>query len=68
MSTRIDGQPLRPYANPRDGQVEDGKPDQFCAPMEGIKGGTPLFVGAYPVAWRIEIFDDDKHRGFEYVR
>ena len=36
--------------------------------MEGINNGTPLFVGAYPVAWRFEVVDDDKHRGFEYVR
>ena len=27
-----------------------------------------LPVAAFPVAWRIKIVDDDKHRGFEYVR
>ena len=36
--------------------------------MEGISNGTPLSVAAYPVAWRIEIVDDIKHRDFEYVR
>jgi len=48
-------------------RVEPDKPDQYCAPLEGIQGGTPLFVGTYPVAWRIEVVDDDKHRGFDYV-
>ena len=27
-----------------------------------------LSVAAYPVAWRVEIVDDVKHRGFGYVR
>ena len=36
--------------------------------MEGITDGTPLFIGAYPVAWRFEVVVDDKHRSFEYVR
>ena len=29
---------------------------------------TPLYVAAYPVAWKIEIVNDEKHRGFEYIR
>ena len=36
--------------------------------MEGLNDGTPLFVAAYPVAWRIETVNDEKHRGFEYVQ
>ena len=36
--------------------------------MEGLSNGTPLFVAAYPVAWRIEVVNDDRHRGFEYAR
>ena len=36
--------------------------------MEGINNGTLFFVGAYPVAWRFEVVDDDKHCGFECVR
>ena len=37
--------------------------------MEGLNDGTPIYVAAYPVAWRIELDDDDDaHRGFEYVR
>ncbi|KAF9642073.1 hypothetical protein BDM02DRAFT_3273603 [Thelephora ganbajun] len=35
--------------------------------IEGLKD-SPLSVTAYPVAWRVEIVDDVKHRGFEYVR
>ena len=31
-------------------------------------GESPLVVSAYPVAWRIEVVDEDIHRGFEYVR
>ena len=30
--------------------------------------GCPLHTTAYPAAWRIEVVDDDAHRGFEYVR
>ena len=36
--------------------------------MEGIAKGTPIFVDVYPVAWRIEVVSDNKHRGFEYIR
>jgi len=36
--------------------------------MAGLENGCPLSVCAYPVAWRIEIVNDDIHRGFEYVR
>jgi hypothetical protein len=27
-----------------------------------------ISVAPYPVAWRVEIVDDVKHRGFGYVR
>jgi len=47
--------------------VEPGKPDQFCTLIEGVTN-SPLEVAAYPVAWRVEVVNDDKHRGFEYVR
>lgn len=33
--------------------------------MDGITDGTPLFFGAYPLAWGIEVVDDSKHRGFD---
>ena len=36
--------------------------------MKGLNDGIPLYVAAYPVAWRIEVADDDEHRGFEYIR
>jgi len=36
--------------------------------MEGMGDGCILSVAAYPVAWRIEVVNDDAHRGFEYVR
>jgi len=49
-------------------QVEPEKPDQFCNPMEGLDDGTPIFVSPYPAAWRVEVVDEDKHRGFEYIR
>ncbi|KAF9648163.1 hypothetical protein BDM02DRAFT_3115784 [Thelephora ganbajun] len=52
-------------------RAEPGEPEQFCTLMDQIKDvkdGSPLSVAAYPVAWRVEIVDDDKHRGFEYVR
>ncbi|KAF9648162.1 hypothetical protein BDM02DRAFT_3115768, partial [Thelephora ganbajun] len=48
--------------------VEPGEPEQFCTLLDQIKGGSPLSVAIYPVAWRVEIVDDEKHRGFEYIR
>ena len=36
--------------------------------MVGLTDGCTLSVSAYPVAWRMEVVDDDVHRGFEYVR
>ena len=29
---------------------------------------SPLAVGSYPMPWRVELVDDAKYRGFEYVR
>ena len=49
-------------------QVEPGKPEQFFAPREGLDNGAPLIVTGYPVAWRVEVVDDEIHRGYEYVR
>ena len=34
----------------------------------GKLGDCDLTVAPYPVPWRVEVVDDDKHRGFEYVR
>lgn len=48
-------------------QIEPGKPEQYCTPMDELKR-LALSVAPYPVAWRLEIVDDIKHRGFEYVR
>ena len=36
--------------------------------MNGQVDGSPLSVSAYPAAWRIEVVNDDIHRGFEYAR
>ena len=49
-------------------QVDPGKPEQFCSPLNGVQDGTTLRVTPYPIAWRIEIVEEDNHRGFEYVR
>ena len=35
--------------------------------MEGVNE-RPLGVSPYPVAWRVEIVDEPKHRGFGYIR
>jgi len=47
--------------------VEPGKPDQFCMLKEELKY-APFVVGPYPMAWRVELVNDDRHQGFEYVR
>ena len=49
-------------------QVEPGKPEQFCTPMDGTENGRLISVAAYPVAWRVETSNDENHRGFEYIR
>jgi hypothetical protein len=49
-------------------QIEPGKPDQYCTAMAGLVNTSPIVVSAYPTAWRIEVVDDDIHRGHEYVR
>ena len=36
--------------------------------MAGLEDRSTLSVSAYTVAWRVELVDDDIHRGFEYVR
>ena len=43
-------------------------PEHFCTPMKGIDNGTSLYVTIYPVAWRIEVVNDELHRGSGYVR
>ena len=35
--------------------------------MGGLED-VPLIVAPYPAAWRIELVDDVKYRGSEYVR
>jgi len=60
-------QSLSSHVNRCEAQVEPGGPDQFCTLMDELKNST-LSVAPYPVAWRVEIVDDAKHRGFGYVR
>ena len=36
--------------------------------MDGMEDHCPLSVAAYPVAWRVELVDDEAYRGFEYIR
>ena len=43
-------------------------PEQFCTAKQGLNDGTPVCVTAYPVAWRVEVVDDELCRGFEYIR
>ncbi|KAF9781774.1 hypothetical protein BJ322DRAFT_243563 [Thelephora terrestris] len=31
-------------------------------------GPMALIVTPYPAAWRLDVVDNDKHRGFEYIR
>jgi hypothetical protein len=51
-------------------QVDRGKPDQFCTASSGLFFGigTAISVAAFPAAWRVELVDDIKYRGFGYVR
>ena len=49
-------------------QFDPGEPEQFCTPLDGLQDGTALQVDPYPVAWRVEIVNDIKHRKFGFVR
>jgi len=49
-------------------RVDPGRPAQFCTPLKGVQNGSTLSVTSYPIPWRVKIVDDEKHRGFEYVR
>ena len=56
------------FAEDRHTQVEPGKPDQFCVPTVEHDDLYQIFVAAYPVAWRVEVVNDQRYRGFEYIR
>jgi len=47
-------------------RVEPGKPEQFCI-LLGKLGECDLSVAPYPVAWRVDVVNNEKHRGHEYV-
>ena len=51
-------------------KVEAGMPDQYCNAVGGfIFGfGSPVSATAFPAAWRVELVDDIKYRGFGYIR
>lgn len=53
-----------------EGKVEPGKPEQFCVLVHGVEEERYPGLGLtpYPMAWRLEIVDGEKPRGFEYVR
>ena len=36
--------------------------------MINVGNECRLCVATYPVAWRIEVVNDDIHRGYEYIR
>jgi len=63
-----DIQPLGPgYTIRKAGNPPTAQPDQYCIMLNG-GNGTVVSVSELPVAWRIEAVNDDKYRGFEYVR
>ncbi|KAF9780972.1 hypothetical protein BJ322DRAFT_289453 [Thelephora terrestris] len=51
-------------------RVEPGKPAQFCVHSGVVRadGHPSLGVIPYPMAWRLEVAEDEQYRGFEYVR
>ena len=49
-------------------QLEPGKPDQFCMMLDGLGNGTSISVAAFPVAWRVEVVNEKRYRGWDYVR
>ena len=36
--------------------------------MVEVGNERQLYVTTYPVAWRVEVVNDDMHRGYEYIR
>jgi len=36
--------------------------------LEGLGNRSVVAVSPYPVAWRIQVVDDEQYKGFEYIR
>ncbi|KAF9781769.1 hypothetical protein BJ322DRAFT_243359 [Thelephora terrestris] len=49
-------------------RLEQGKPEQYCIMLKGLESESVVSVSPFPVAWRIEIVEDERFRGCEYVR
>jgi len=52
-------------------RLEQGKPDQFCTVLGGSKdqhGRVSVCVSTFPTAWRVEVVQDKRYKGCEYVR
>ena len=49
-------------------QLEPGGPDQFCNMLKGLESESVVSVTPYPAAWRIQIVEDERFIGSEYVR
>ncbi|KAF9781759.1 hypothetical protein BJ322DRAFT_243044 [Thelephora terrestris] len=44
------------------------RPDLYCTMLEGLSNRSTVAVSPYPAAWRVQIVDDETHKGFEYIR
>lgn len=49
-------------------QLDPGGPDQFCVMIKGLESESVVSVAPYPVAWNIQIVEDERFLGSEYVR
>ena len=49
-------------------QLEPGVPEQFCIMLSGLGDEINVSVAPFSVAWRVEIVNEERHRGSEYVR
>ncbi|KAF9648154.1 hypothetical protein BDM02DRAFT_3261202 [Thelephora ganbajun] len=64
-----DFQPFRPgYTIRKVYPKGSSKPDLYCAMLEGLGNRSSVAVSPYPAAWKIQIVDEEKCRGFEYIR
>ena len=49
-------------------QPKSGKPEQYCMMIDGLGNGTSISVSAFPVPWRADVVNDERYRGYDYVR
>ena len=49
-------------------QLDPGMPEQYCMMIDGLGDETSISVSAFPVPWRVDVVNEERYRGYDYVR